>query len=166
MIDREVWQVAAFVKSLGRVSPQAVTGDAAKGQGIYHGKGGCKACHALKNGDGGRMGPELGQIGLRRSVSHLRDALVKPSAELPDGFAWVEVTDKLGQKMEGVRLNEDTFSIQFRDTKDVLRSYWKKDLRAWNVDLKKSPMPSYEKTLSASEIGDLVAYLASLGGGQ
>jgi putative heme-binding domain-containing protein len=165
MTDREVWMVAAFVKTLGRVQLQTAPGDAAKGEQVYTGKGGCVACHALKNG-GGRLGPELNQIGMRRSLAHLRESLVNPGADVPDGFAWVELIDKKGTKVEGVRLNEDTFSIQVRDTKDGLRSYWKHDLKQFKVDLKKSPMPSYAKSLSDSELTDVVAYLASLGGGQ
>jgi putative heme-binding domain-containing protein len=163
MIDREIWQVAAFVKTLGRVAPQMVSGDAVKGEQIYHGKGGCVACHAI-DGKGGRMGPDLGQIGVRRSVAHLRESLLIPGAETPDGFAWVELVDRAGVKAEGVRLNEDTFSIQLRDTKDALRSYWKRDLKQVNVDQNKSPMPSYENTLTEAELGDLIAYLVSLGG--
>jgi putative heme-binding domain-containing protein len=164
MIDRELWQVTAYVRSLGRVAQQTATGDAAKGEQLYQSRG-CAGCHAV-GGKGGRMGPDLSQIGARRSLTHLRDSLVKPEAETPDGFAWVAVVDRAGGKTEGVRLNEDTFSIQLRDKKDRLRSFWKRDVKQVQVDLKKSPMPSYEKTLTEAEVGDIVAYLAGLGGGQ
>jgi putative heme-binding domain-containing protein len=164
MIDREVWQTAAYVKTLGRVAQQMVTGDAIKGSQLYEGKG-CAACHIV-NGKGGRTGPELSQIGMRRSPGHLRESLVSPAAEAPEDFAWVRLVDRMGAKVEGVRLNEDTFSIQVRDTKDRIRSYWKRDLKQIDTSWKTSPMPSFSKTLSESELGDLVAYLASLGGVQ
>jgi cytochrome c oxidase cbb3-type subunit III len=164
MIDREVWQTAAYVKSLGRVSQQMVTGDALKGAPLYESKG-CATCHMV-NGKGGRTGPELSQIGMRRSPAHLRESLVSPAAEAPEDFAWVKLVDKMGTKVEGVRLNEDTFSIQVRDTKDRIRSYWKRDLKQVDASWKSSPMPSYAKTLTEAELGDLVAYLASLGGAQ
>jgi putative heme-binding domain-containing protein len=165
MILREVSQVAAYVKSLGRIPQQMVTGDALKGEQIYHGRGGCPVCHAI-NGVGGISGPDLSRIGARRSVAHLLEALVNPSAELPDGFAWVEAIDRTGRKLEGVRLNEDTFSIQFRDAKGALRSYWKRELKDLKVGKDKSPMPAYDQSLNEAERGDVAAYLASLGGGK
>jgi putative heme-binding domain-containing protein len=161
MIDRELWQVTAHVRSLGRLAQQVVSGDASKGEQVYLGKG-CAGCHAV-GGKGGRMGPDLSQIGTRRSAGHLRESLLKPAAVTPDGFAWVTAVDRTGAKTEGVRLNEDTFSIQLRDGKDRLRSFWKRDLKQLQVDLTKSPMPSYEKTLTESEVGDVVAYLSGLG---
>lgn len=165
MIDREVLQVTAYVKSLGRIAQQMVTGDAVKGEQIYRGKGGCAACHAV-GGEGGYTGPDLSRIGTQRSVTHLMEALVNPAAEVPEGFAWVEASDRAGRKLEGVRLNEDTFSVQFRDAKGRPRSYWKRELKQLRVRKDTSPMPSYEKSLSEAERGDLVAYLTSLGGGK
>jgi putative heme-binding domain-containing protein len=162
MIDREIWQVTGYVRTLGRVARQAATGDSVKGAQLYQSKG-CAGCHAI-DGKGGRLGPDLSSIGARRSLAHLRESLVKPEADAPDRFAWVTVVDRSGAKIEGVRLNEDTFSIQIRDAKDHLRSFWKRDVKQVHVDLKKSPMPSYAKTLAESELGDLVAYLAGLGG--
>ena len=50
----------------------------------------------------------------------------------------------------------------FRDATDKLHSFWKSDLREYKKDLAKSPMPSYRGKLTAAEVDDLVAYLASL----
>ena len=66
LIEREIWQVAAHVRRLGRVDQTPVPGDPVRGEGIYRGKGKCAPCHTVK-GEGGRMGPDLSEIGARRS---------------------------------------------------------------------------------------------------
>ena len=165
MTDREVWQVAAFVRTLGRVEQQAVRGDAARGAQIYRAKGNCAQCHAAA-GQGGRMGPDLSEVGLRRNAGYLRAALTDPEKDLPSNFLQVRVATRDGKKLEGVRLTEDTFAIQIRDYSDRLHSLWKADLADLQRDRGKSPMPSYRGVLTDSEIDDVVAYMASLKGGQ
>ena len=66
-----------------------------------------------------------------------------------------------GRVFTGMRINEDTFTIQLRDEKKQLHSFRKRDIEA----LRKfdgSLMPSYEKMLSRSEIDDLISYLSGL----
>jgi cytochrome c oxidase cbb3-type subunit 3 len=163
MINREVWQVVAYVRTLGRVAPENVPGDAARGRDLFRNKAKCTQCHTVA-GEGGAIGPELTEVGARRSAAYLRRALVEPEADLPDGFLQVRLVTKDGRRLTGVRLNEDTFSLQVRDLSDRLYSFWKTDLREIQKDRGKSPMPSYRGTLSDSEIDDVVAYLVSLRG--
>jgi hypothetical protein len=65
--------------------------------------------------------------------------------------------------LTGVRVNEDTFTIQLRDTNNRLYSLQKGDLEALDK-LEGSVMPAYEKTLARSDIDNVVSYLASLKG--
>lgn len=164
MTQREIWQVAAYVRSLGRVQGGAVTGDSAKGERLVRGKGGCLGCHAIGT-EGGRMGPALTDIGARRGPGHLRAKIANAQGDVPAGFRLVDITNKAGAKLSGVRLNEDGYSIQFRDAKGEIHSYWKRDLTFLKVE-RRSPMPSYAHQLSETEINDMVAYLASLRGAQ
>jgi cytochrome c oxidase cbb3-type subunit 3 len=161
MNERELRQVAAYVRSLGRISAKPVPGDAARGSQIYQGKGGCAACHVIK-GQGGAMGPELSNIGLRRSAAYLREAIENPEAAVPDDFLQVRVVPNEGATVTGVRLSEDSFTVQVRDYSGRLHSYWKRDLKDILRERGKSPMPSYKDKLTDSELTDLVAYLASL----
>ena len=64
--------------------------------------------------------------------------------------------------MTGVRVNEDSFSIQIRDNAGRYYSFWKEELAQIDKQRGKSPMPSYKGTLSDDELTDVVAYLASL----
>jgi len=160
---RETWQIAAYVRSLGRTAPEAVPGDAKRGQELYQAKGHCGQCHIV-GGQGGSLGPELTEIGARRSATHLRAAVLDPASTLPEGFLQVRLVTKEGRRITGVRLNEDTFTIQVMDLNGALRSFIKDDLKELQRDNGKSPMPSFRGTLSASEVDDLVAYLVSLRG--
>jgi len=163
--DRETRQLVAFVRTLGRVPPQKVTGDAANGQKLYAGKGGCAACHTI-GGRGGAIGPDLSEIGASRSLAYLRESLIAPEAAVPDGFLQVQLVTRNGSRITGVRLNEDTFSIQIRDLSGDFRSFFKTELAELNKQPGKSPMPSYTKIFTESELDDVVAYLDSLRGPQ
>ena len=67
--DTELWQVAGYVRSLGRLPEEPVPGDAVAGALLYQTKGGCAACH-IANGLGHGVGPELTDVGLRRNVEY------------------------------------------------------------------------------------------------
>ena len=72
------------------------------------------------------------------------------------------VVTKKGQSVTGVRVNEDSFSIQIRDDAGRSYSFWKNEIAQVDKQRGKSPMPSYKGQLSDDELTDLVAYLASL----
>lgn len=159
----ETWQLVAYVRSLGRMAPESVPGDAQRGRQLYQAKGNCSQCHIIR-GQGGSLGPELTDVGSRRNAAHLRAALLDPASSLPERFLAVRLVTKDGRRISGVRLNEDTFSIQVRDLNGNLHSFFKDDLQDLQRDTGKSPMPSFQSAFSASEMDDLVAYLVSLRG--
>lgn len=163
--DREIWQVAGYVRSLGRTAVSKLPGDPAKGRQIYDSKGGCAVCHII-GGRGGSFGPALSEIGARRSAAHLREALIDPGGSVPEGFMVVSVVTRDGHRFRAMRLNEDSFTIQLRDASNKFHSFRKLDLTEVNKEPGVSTMPSYRDALSASEIDDLVAYLAGLRGGK
>ena len=164
MIDREIWQVVAYVRSLGRAALQTTAGDPAKGEQLYRTKGNCAQCHTIA-GSGGGMGPELTDIGARRSPAYLRAAILDPEAAVPEGFLQLRIVTGDGRRITGVRLNENTFSIQVRDLQGRLHSFWKSGLAELHKDRGKSPMPGYREVFTTEEVEDLVAYLVSLRGG-
>jgi putative heme-binding domain-containing protein len=163
MNNRELGQLVAYVRSLGRVEVEKLYGDITRGKSIYDSKGGCANCHIV-SGQGSSQAPDLTDIGARRSAAYLREALVNPQASTPEGFLIVSATLPDGKRVRGVRVNEDSFTIQLRDTSNQFRSFRKSDLKALNREFGATTMPSYQQTLTATEIEDLVAYLASLRG--
>ncbi|MEX2303563.1 MAG: c-type cytochrome [Bryobacterales bacterium] len=163
MNDREVWFVTGFVDSLGKRAPEGVPGDPVAGEGIYRGKGNCLMCHTAEI-PGGLAGPDLTDVGARRSASYLRRSLLEPEADMPAEFLQVRVVTRDGKSITGVRLNEDTFTIQIRDYSDHLHSFLKEEVSEIDKQRGKSPMPGYKETLTEAELTDLVAYLVSLRG--
>jgi putative heme-binding domain-containing protein len=163
--DREVWQVIAYTRSLGQLPREAVRGSVAAGKALYFGKAACWTCH-LNREDPARgrpIGPDLSDIGVRRSPTHLRDSLVTPEAHVPDGFVTVSYTAPGGESGRALRLNEDTFSVRLLDLKGEVRSFWKDELKAYRLEPGASLMPSYATRLSPAELDDLTAYLSTLG---
>jgi putative heme-binding domain-containing protein len=161
----ELWRIVAYVRRLGAAgAEEKATGDAAAGRAIYGGKGGCAACHAV-NGRGGRLGPDLTEIGLRRSLKFLRDSVLDPSAAVDPEYRSAAIVTRDGTKIRGIILNEDDYSIQIRDTTEELRSFLKSEGIEVEAE-KESLMPPYGSVLSEAEVRDLVAYLNSLRGDQ
>jgi putative heme-binding domain-containing protein len=167
MSDNEVRDVIAYVRALGRVRPEPLPGDSDKGKLVYQ-KAECSNCHIVA-GKGGSLGPELTDIGARRGIPFLRSALLHPGkdrAVTAAGYAThlpVLAVQKDGRLLAGVRVNEDTFTIQLRDSNNRLYSLQKSALEELHK-LDVSVMPAYETTLSQSDIDQLVSYLASLKG--
>ena len=171
--DSELTAMVVFVRSLGGGANAAAMGNASNGKAVYQ-RLGCSSCHTVA-GAGGIMGPELTDIGAHRAPDYLRQAIVEPAAALPRGvmavpgrgfdeFLPVRAVTQNGQEVRGVRVNEDSFTIQIRDTAGRLYSLRKIDLRQLDKQTGKSLMPDYKSKVSGSDLDDLVAYLASLGG--
>jgi cytochrome c oxidase cbb3-type subunit III len=159
--ERPVFQVAAYVRSLSaNPQPATIAGNAAHGKLLYAAKG-CAGCHVV-NGEGSAYGPELTEIGIQRSAAFLRESILDPGASVPEDFVVVRATRRDGSAVTGVRLNEDSFTVQLRDSAGRFHSFRKQDLTYLQKDFGKSPMPSYRATLSDPELDDLVAYLANL----
>jgi putative heme-binding domain-containing protein len=170
----DILLVAKFVKSLGSQPREPAPGDATRGAAVYAKKGACSQCHMLR-GEGGVFGPDLSDVGRRRSIAYLRRSLLDPSADvpqsysawrsdisLPENFLFVRLVTRDDQELSGVRVNEDTFSIQIREATGTVHSFLKSELAELHKDFGKSPMPSYATALSTNELDDLVAFLTSL----
>jgi cytochrome c oxidase cbb3-type subunit III len=112
-------------------------------------------------GEGQGYGPELTGVGERRSAAYLAQAIRQPSAVLPEDFLLVRATTFSGQTVEGIRANEDSFTIQIKDAGGIYHSLRKDELKDLEKLRKDSPMPPFEKILSETDLSDLVAYLAS-----
>ena len=160
----ELDHLVAYVKSLSgsgsgtHASP--VSGDAGKGRQIYE-RSGCAGCHRIGT-EGSVYGPELTRIGAGRSPEYIRESIVNPSADIPEEFTGVTVILRDGKRIKGVRINEDTFTVQLRDASQNFRMFQKDDVQQV-IHETKSLMPAYG-SLSQEDLQNLLAYLESLQG--
>jgi cytochrome c oxidase cbb3-type subunit III len=171
--DQRAWQVVAYVHTLGESSSTEIAkGDPAKGRVVYDANG-CALCHAI-DGQGGGVGPQLTSIGKSRVPSYFHAFLLDPGKNPPPdmslpergsntGYLLVKVVTKDGKEVEGIRVNEDTFTIDLRDVSGHFYSFDKTQVKFIQIEPGKTVMPSY-RTLSANDLDDLVAYLSSLKG--
>jgi cytochrome c oxidase cbb3-type subunit 3 len=159
LTEAMAWKTAAYVRSLGRTPAEPLPGDAQRGAAIYDARG-CQTCHILA-GRGTALGPELTTIGALRGASYLREAIVKPEAAKPPGFLVVRAALRAGAEVRGNRVDEDAFWIHIRDAAGKLHVLEKKDVTQIEREPSGTLMPSYASTLTAAELDDLVAYLAS-----
>ena len=159
LTDDDVVNLAAFVRSLSKIPSDPVPGDPVRGAAVYA-RSGCSGCH-IRDGAGTGYGPDLTAIADRRSPAFLQKAVSKPASVLPEDFLLVKVITTSGETMEGIRANEDSFTIQIKDPAGRFHSWRKEELKELNKRRGESPMPPFEGILSAADLQDLVAFLVS-----
>lgn len=179
MSDEEIWQVVTYLRSVEKKATAAETGNAAHGKELFYGTAGCGTCHMV-NGKGGRLGPDLSSTGASRSVEYLEDSVRRPSKRLATGlsepmkdfsqeYETATVVTSDGTKLQGVVLNEDSFTMQMLDTREQLHAFEKAKLRSYEKT-RESLMPPYDaKALPEKDLKDLIAYLLAAseqGGGK
>jgi putative heme-binding domain-containing protein len=168
-------QVAAHVLALGRRPQEAIPGDPARGRVVYE-RTACATCHLI-DGEGATIGPELSEVGLVRGTAFLRESLLEPGRAHParamsyepyeaTAYVPVRLQPRAGGEISGLRLNEDSFTIQVREATGRLHSFRKADLRTLVVERDTSIMPSYRGQLDEGQITDLVSYLMTRRGRQ
>jgi len=155
-----VWQIVAYLRSVSGGERVAVAGNASAGERLFRVRGDCSGCHVI-DGEGGRQGPELSTIGNRRSPDELLSDLVDPDERVQPRWWTMRVMHLDGTRVEGLRINEGTYSLRLLDAEDNLWSFLKRDLRE-SERIETSSMPAYAGTLTEGELEDLVAYLYGL----
>ena len=161
--EDEIWMVISYLQSLrSRGTRLEEVGDPVAGELIYWGKGLCEQCHRI-NGRGGRLGPDLSLIGRSRSRTALIQSLRSARKSTSAGYEPITVVLRNGQRILGVRKNEDTFSIQLMDVNEELHLIVKSDVLEV-IEEQGSLMPDYSvEQLTDTELDDLLSYLRTTG---
>ena len=146
---REAWSTVAYIRSFsaGRASSTVGKGDAARGAELFRAQG-CVRCHVNGNG------PDLTGIGRYQSAAEIRRSIREPQADVPPQYYRMRATTKSGAVLSGTRLNEDTYSVQYRDATG-LKSVMKSTLATYEI-IRTSPMP--DGKLSDAQLDDIVAF--------
>lgn len=163
--DAEITALIAYLRNITTFDPTAsgvTLGDAARGQTLFEGRGGCLECHRV-GPEGPSYAPPLTDIGTKRTPATLRRTLIDPQAGLLPVNRPVRAVTRTGRVVEGRRLNEDTFTVQLITKDEQLVTLDKTVLREYTIGTE-SAMPAYGEMFSESEIADLLAYLLSLKG--
>jgi len=139
--------------------PATPSGDVTRGKALVESSG-CFDCHRI--GDrGSHLGPDLSDIGSRRTADRLQRSLVAPDEEVAFENRFVRLVTKDGATVTGRLLNQDAISVQLITPKEELKTYLRANLREYSI-VDKGLMPSVEGKLTDQQVNDVVAYLFSL----
>jgi putative heme-binding domain-containing protein len=173
MTEEEVWQIIAYIRSQEVKASAMSTGNAAHGKQLFFGDGNCSTCHMV-SGKGGRLGPDLTDVGGSRTreslVESIRDpnrrlawGLTEASKEFPQEYESVTAITADGKEVKGVTLNEDSFTVQIMDSSEHIHLLDKNKLKTLHKT-RQSAMPKYNAdVLSDKDVEDILAFLASVG---
>ena len=159
--DDDLLMIIAYLRKIGTVAPETPTGSVENGTRLFAAQ--CASCHRVA-GRGGRIGPDLTRIGIARSRAALIREIRTPSEWIPPNFETVTAVTKDGQRIRGVKKNEDSFSIQVMDTRERIQGFLKANLQELVYE-KNSLMPAFAPArLNDSDLNDVVGYLSTLRG--
>jgi cytochrome c oxidase cbb3-type subunit III len=161
LTDDETWNMVAFIHALtGPAAENDVPGDPEAGARLFwSARTGCSNCHAIR-GQGGKMGPDLSNIGLK-PLGVIRESVLEPSKDLSfRGNEAVKVTLSNGKTIEGIARNRSNYSLQLVDAQGTLHRISMLEVKELAIS-ERSPMPDdYAKRLTREELRDLFAFLA------
>ena len=152
----------AASEPLAKWMPSLHGGDPEKGETLFMTKSelSCVRCHKVDR-SGGEVGPPLTVIGKARDRRSLLESIVMPDAKISEGFETAVIADEDGQVTTGIVAEENDEYVELI-TADGTRQRIEQD---WIIARKKgkSSMPAgLTELMTARELRDLVAYLASL----
>ena len=167
LVQRSLVFVVAVGLSASIFAARQSPNDATAGEALFFGKAGCAGCHEV-NGRGGITGPDLSNAG-QTSPDALRTKILNPnnSPQGPGGRgAPTTIVAKLkdGRQIQGVRRNEDTFTLQVVDASGQLHLLDKMNLADVRRE-NRSLMPGdFASRLTTVELQNLITYLGTLRG--
>ena len=160
-----VWRLVSYLKSLsGQTGPLgAAAGNAASGEALFMGAGGCTGCHEV-NGRGKDFASDLSAEGAKPVAAIRSGVLHQPAGGGRGGGRGpapphpVNMVLKNGQQVHGWVRNEDSFFVQIEGADGKWTTYDRKNVKS--LSNAGSPQPA-QTNLTPAQVDDVVAYLAN-----
>ncbi len=162
MLDQLKKKDQQQAQRLDELLPLLKTGNAERGKVVFENqKTKCASCHQV-NGKGGKIGPDLSNIGANRQERDLLESIVLPSASLVRQYEAFTIVTTEGRVFTGLiaRETEDAIYVQQQTGDPVMIPRNQVDEL---VPSTVSIMPNdLDKTLSRQDLANLIAYLKTL----
>jgi uncharacterized repeat protein (TIGR03806 family) len=140
-----------------------LTGEAERGKQLFHKTAGvqCRNCHRIA-GDGTELGPDLSQIGKKLDRAKLLESILEPSKNIDAQYVTWVVETTAGKVVTGLLVRKDESEIVLKDAQNKQQRVAMTDVEGVHQQ-QKSLMPELLlRELTAQQVADLLAYLASL----
>ncbi|MBM83848.1 MAG: hypothetical protein CMJ78_25105 [Planctomycetaceae bacterium] len=137
--------------------------DASRGRELFFdrvGGAGCASCHRIR-GKGSDVGPDLSGVGIRLTPENIAKAIIKPSADITEGYALQVVQTEAGQVHSGAVIKETSITLTLLRSDGTQINIVTKDIESRKRQ-NQSVMPTGYDLFGASQLADLTAWLRSL----
>jgi putative heme-binding domain-containing protein len=121
----------------------------------------CIKCHHLGE-QGGRIGPELAEIGSRFSRIHLVESILEPSRTVAPSYESLVVVLESGRIITGVKISETETLLTLGDSQGKTHELPKSEIEEFQVQSLSTMPDGLEKQLTDREFVDLIGFLLSL----
>jgi putative heme-binding domain-containing protein len=141
----------------------AMRGDAERGRNLFFHTANiqCKNCHVI-SGRGGKLGPDLSQIGKKYSRAQLLESILEPSKFIDPMYITRLVETTSGKVFTGLLVEQTDREVVLRDAKDQLIRIPANEVELV-VPQRQSIMPDLQlRDLTTEQVADLLEYLAGL----
>jgi putative heme-binding domain-containing protein len=140
--------------------PDLSGGDPDRGRVIFSGdQGRCAQCHAFR-GQGGKVGPDLTEVG-RKGRAEIYRNIAAPSAAIEPDYTSYTVATKAGQVVAGLVRAEGPDAIQVTDTNAHTTVIRREDIREIRPSATSIMPPGLASALGDVAVRDLIAYLTA-----
>jgi putative heme-binding domain-containing protein len=152
-------EAAQEAERLAEILRDLPPGDVSRGHAVFWGKkANCIQCHTLGYA-GGRLGPDLTNIGRVRNERDLLEAIVFPSASLVRGYEPVSLLLSDGRSLTGVITRENRTELVLALDAQKTQTIAREEI----AEMQPSPISLMPKglagVLSKQELADLTAFL-------
>ncbi len=133
--------------------------DIERGRALFYAQGGagCAKCHRA-DGKGQGFGPDLLQLVRRNEAKHIVTSILKPNAEIKEGFTMQTILTGDGRVVNGI-LHEETKDAVTLVSADLRKLVIRKSAIEDRRNQRLSPMPSFERLLTPQQVADITAWL-------
>ena len=142
--------------------PNLSGGDPARGRTIFIGaQGRCAQCHTFR-GQGGKVGPDLTEIGQKGRAELYRN-IASPSASIEPEYTSYTVATKSGQLVAGIVRAENPDTIQVTDTNAHTTVIRREEIREVRPSATSIMPPGLASALGDAAVRDIIEFLSAPG---